>query len=180
MSKLWSQKLDTSTTRRIQLTCYQPLCKYSHFKICDLCPDHDSREAAFYGQGPAAICLCESLIAGFEFTLEKSVPAATEAVRRVQRSLRPFSSRSRHRAVWAASSLDGANITAPGPFTACGVPFAASQLPAADIELPFGAFELPFAVPEVPSATDLIWSAASAAEFFMCFAPSCAMPVFAF
>lgn len=52
-------------------------------------------------------------------TLVKSVPAATAAVRRQQCKRSPFTSCSKHRAVCAASSLDGARTTAPGPFGIC-------------------------------------------------------------
>ena len=54
-------------------------------------------------------------------TLVKSVPAATAAVSRQQCSRSPFTSRTKQRAVCAASSLEGASTTAPGPFgTALG------------------------------------------------------------
>lgn len=49
-------------------------------------------------------------------TLVKSVPAATDAVSRQQCSRSPFTSCNKQRAVCAASSLDGASTTAPGPF----------------------------------------------------------------
>lgn len=72
-------------------------------------------------------------------TLEKSVPAATAAVSSVQRSFIPFSRSSKQRAVCAASSLDGARMTAPGPLTppelpvkgVSDLPFAACFLPSA-------------------------------------------------
>ena len=57
-----------------------------------------------------------------QYTLEKSVPAATAAVSSVQRSFIPFNKSSKQRAVWAASSLEGARMTAPGPFTASELP----------------------------------------------------------
>lgn len=79
-------------------------------------------------------------------TLEKSVPAATAAVSSVQRSFIPFSKSSRQRAVCAASSLEGARITAPGPFTASKLPFTELS------ELPFAVIPVPPAILTVPAA----------------------------
>ena len=84
-------------------------------------------------------------------TLEKSVPAATAAVSSVQRSFIPFNRSSRQRTVCAASSLEGARMTAPGPFTA-------SELLS----------ELPFAVISVPTAVLTFLSAASADDTWPC------------
>lgn len=85
-------------------------------------------------------------------TLEKSVPAATAAVSSVQRSFIPFSSSSKQRAVCAASSLDGARMTAPGPFTASQLPFRGVS------ELPFAACFLPSAGSTSPAAfADACW-----------------------
>lgn len=55
---------------------------------------------------------------GIQATLVKSVPAATAAVSRQQCSRSPLTSRTKHRAVCAASSLEGASTTAPGPSAA--------------------------------------------------------------
>ncbi|KAA6420199.1 MAG: hypothetical protein FRX49_09862 [Trebouxia sp. A1-2] len=77
----------------------------------------------------------------YKITFEKSVPAATAAVRRVQRSLSPFSNSSRQRAVWAASSLDGASMTALGPFDRSTQLSAFPGLPFNLSEVLFAAFD---------------------------------------
>ena len=86
---------------------------------------------------------------GCEITFEKSVPAATAAVRRVQRSWSPLSNSSRQRAVWSASSLDGASMTALGPLDSPSLPSDFPDLPLTVSEVLYATLDALCSVEEI-------------------------------
>ena len=114
------------------------------------------------------------------------MPAATAAVSSVHRNLSPLRSSRRQRAVCAASSREGARMTAPGPFATSLLPFkTASELPFRHAsEGALVAQLVPSAVLPLPSAVTVPvrcrferFSASSVLLGFCCFARGAVSPL---